>query len=606
MLLSWVFVQSWCQAAAQDNLNAARPRAAFDPAWLRLLHYKKTFTDSYESSIDAASFFLSSDGQKNPAAEWAALAEGLASPSAAQLACRFPARLRLQRQLGSIPWGKLSCPDLEEWKSRLLFHSISLVYSTAYAGNPASIFGHNLLKLNRRESGGDGSSLALLDYGVAFLAQTDPNDGALYVLKGLLGGYPGYYSLQPFYQLLNTYAYSENRDLWEFEIQLDAEQRELLLEHLWELLHEASASYYFTHVNCSAMILELLDAVRPDWNFRAAIKGFVLPQDIMRQVAATTGAGTLHFWPSQRRIFIHRIEQFNELQERQFQAWSYPGVNIALADDAQVLDALIDQVNLSKSKLQKDEQVSLQQYETKLLLARSRLGISQTELSYPKTASNNPLLIHGTSKISAFALQENKQDGVGLRLRYGLHDLLDEASGFDPYYHINFFDLSLQKYSQEKKARWQLQLADLVSIVPYRSAEPIPSWAMAGGWRTVLGYDDKIESWARGAIGTGLELKRDRSLVLLWPDLEISTAALASEQWRAQVGLRLAWYLQWSNAWRHMFEIRPYQNFLQTDRRQGWDLSWEQRWKTYQDLQLELRVAKRESRSLQLGLSRVW
>ena len=145
---------------------------------------------------------------------------------------------------------------------------MSLVFSTAYAGNSASMFGHTLLKLNRTDS---ASGRGLLDYGVAFFALADPTDGALYAVKGLFGGYPGFYAVQAYYELVNQYAYNENRDLWELPIDLTVREKELLIAHLWELSREASASYFFTHVNCAAMLAELIDAVKPTWRIQTMV-----------------------------------------------------------------------------------------------------------------------------------------------------------------------------------------------------------------------------------------------------------------------------------------------------------------------------------------------
>jgi hypothetical protein len=245
------------------------------PSWLRLLHYQSTFLGSWQSSIRSSEFFLSPDGEKNPEHEWEALVRAASGANAAAVACRFPARARLYEKLLQKSWPASLCPDYIEWKERLDFHSLSLVYSTAYAGNPASILGHNILKFNRfdpADADDPESGLPLLDYGLGFQARNDPTDSAAsYVWNGLFGGYPGFFTLQPYYELVNTYAYAENRDLWEVELPMASAERELLLAHVWELIHQASAPYYFTHVNCSTMKF---------WKRCSRIGIFVMPSKV--------------------------------------------------------------------------------------------------------------------------------------------------------------------------------------------------------------------------------------------------------------------------------------------------------------------------------------
>jgi len=64
--------------------------------------------------------------------------------------------------------------------------SVSLVYATGYLGNPASYYGHVLLKIN---SDGD-TQTALEDQAINFGAIIPDNEGMVsYILKGLMGGY---------------------------------------------------------------------------------------------------------------------------------------------------------------------------------------------------------------------------------------------------------------------------------------------------------------------------------------------------------------------------------------------------------------------------------
>ena len=54
----------------------------------------------------------------------------------------------------------------------------------------------------------------------------------------------------------------ENRDVWEYELNLEPHEIERLLAHTWELGF-TRFDYYFFDENCSYHLLSLLDVARP-------------------------------------------------------------------------------------------------------------------------------------------------------------------------------------------------------------------------------------------------------------------------------------------------------------------------------------------------------
>jgi hypothetical protein len=577
--LSWLFLFLIVPVQAQTLAPAIHP------SWLRLLHYHEPLLGSWQSSITSSEFFLSPRGIHDPEAEWNALLQAAEGPDASLIACRFPARVFLYQKLLGRTWPAPFCADYQDWKKRLEFHSLSLVYSTAYAGNPASVLGHNILKLNSHDSANvesPGSGLPLLDYGLGFLARNDPHDGPVsYVLNGLFGGYPGFFMLQPYYELVNTYAYAENRDLWELELPLTDEEREIFLAHVWELIHQASAPYYFTHVNCSTMLLEVLDAVRPAWNFRERIQGLVLPQAVMQAVAEVAGRGQENFWPSQKRIFQEHWLHLGEEQREKFLDWRTTSNTVAVADDSLLLDTIMHQLNLEKSGREAEEQAQLRAQEDQVLLARARLPASTLALPDSSRAGNNPLLAHGVRKMSLLGGRERQGSLLALRLRWGLHDLLDEPQGYNPYYHINFFDLRLWQRSRAAQVDYRLEIVELMSLQPFEPVDPMGSWSVACG----LHRDTEgPRPHCRGAYGVAWELRTGRSLFYVLPGMNLTITGSLAE-------LRMGWYQAWTNSWRHMLELVPRKN-LEKGSPVQWDWNWEQRWSLNRSWQLEMRLAR--------------
>lgn len=162
-------------------------------------------------------------------------------PSFLDPVCAFPARYRVLLENGFIVKRDVTCEGLNYWKKSMVFDSVSLVYASAYDSNPASLFGHIFLKLNSNRG---ISSRNLLDYSLSFSAMTGESDGLSYMIKGLSGGFPGRFSLLPYYVMVNDYNLTENRSLWEYKIPLSPYQTSLLREHIWEMFHFASIDYY--------------------------------------------------------------------------------------------------------------------------------------------------------------------------------------------------------------------------------------------------------------------------------------------------------------------------------------------------------------------------
>src|SRR5690606_18640561 len=109
----------------------------------------------------------------------------------------------------------------------------------------------------------DSHNTALLSYALNFGAFIEGDDNSiLYAWRGLMGGYPGLFALVPYREKLSEYNRLENRDLWEYRLNLTAEETTRMVEHVWEL-KQIRFDYFFFDENCSYRLLELLEIARP-------------------------------------------------------------------------------------------------------------------------------------------------------------------------------------------------------------------------------------------------------------------------------------------------------------------------------------------------------
>lgn len=237
---------------------------AHDPQWLSLLQYDK---DGGKSEVLTADFFLDAKGQTDPEAELVAtiqavFASNAGEPSDQHARCRYPARhYWIAKRLGLDGFNirEARCTRLERWARFDHVRSLSVLLVSGYFGNPASSFGHSLLRLNADNA--DESS-NLLDLTFNFGALVPANELIpVYVYRGLTGGYQSGFSDKYFYSEDMVYSKTEFRDIWSYELALDDEELRFMVYHLWEIVGK-KFTYYFLSENCAYRMAEMIELVK--------------------------------------------------------------------------------------------------------------------------------------------------------------------------------------------------------------------------------------------------------------------------------------------------------------------------------------------------------
>ncbi|HEX6363247.1 MAG TPA: DUF4105 domain-containing protein [Albitalea sp.] len=317
------FHAAQAQAPAPASGAAADPALALasHPQWLRLLHA----TREGRSEIHSPDFFIAPEGATDPQAELRATLEAMRAPvgadANAHARCRFPARalwLARQHALPAEPLPHAACPRLARWAKVDRLRSVSLLLVSGYFGNPASSFGHALLRFNTEDGlGNDG----LVDLGINFGAMVpDGESTVVYVFKGLTGGYQAGFSDKPYYAHDLIYSRTEFRDMWDHELALDDDERLMLVYHLWEIAAR-KFTYYFLRDNCAYRMAELLAIARED-DLLARSAVWYAPVEMFHRLQE---AGRRHgrawfrsvrFIPSAERVLRHEFEALDARQAR--------------------------------------------------------------------------------------------------------------------------------------------------------------------------------------------------------------------------------------------------------------------------------------------------
>ncbi|GAB3674452.1 Lnb N-terminal periplasmic domain-containing protein [Salinisphaera aquimarina] len=474
------------QAAAAEPAAVSDARfaaLAASPRWQALLHINQgaTLRGIGASYVDDDDFFLSADGVDDPEAELRASWRALRAPHSAER-CRFPARYRfLAEQLGWHEQQPLRhCSEYLKWRENMPTGQLVLVFPAAYLNSPSSMFGHTLLRLDATP---DPESV-WLSQAINFGAQTDGLDNSFfYIWRGLAGGYPGRFSVVPYAQKIREYAFLENRDMWEYALNLNADELDWVVRHLWEL-RNINFDYYFFDENCSFRLLELIKVGRPEADLMPDLRFAELPVNTVRALYTAGLVTERRYRPSKAKQLEHLATRLDgdEL------AWA----RTLMTDPEQARSAgfqayapmrrhLIAQVAYQALRLRHRKGAR------DASAARNGLALLRVVQRNPAPPSDAvpeppaPERGHDTQMASIGA---GSQDGAafaefGYRLTY--HDILDPLSGFLPGAGIEGLDLRLRATEGDGLSLESLDLVNIRSLAPRGAFVKPISWFVHAG-----------------------------------------------------------------------------------------------------------------------------
>lgn len=479
-------------AYLQTLMDRAHQKKLYDDrVWHLLLHYMPNLFGGVTSEADGKKFFLAKDGKHNPRAELEATLRALFSadsnaPEELQPQCTFVRRyhwLREQLEIDAAQLPEKTCSQFATWRASLDPVGLTLVFSTYYINNPASMFGHTLIKF---EHSGEKGKHSLLDYAANYAADTGDDNGLLFMLLGLTGGYPGNFVNYPYYFKIQQYVNRNSRDLWEYRLHFTQTQIDNAIEHLWEL-RTTYFSYFFFDENCAYHLLALLEAANPDLHLRDRFHLFTTPADTIKVLFEYSGlidAGQYRpsllsqirqqmaiMNPEEKRVFKHFIRR--PLKE-------VPATFTALPDARR---ALVVEAALNYWAMRQDSEV-LSPEQRNLLKIRSAEGEASP---VPEKRFSTPVEVgHATSRVG---LGGGVQDGDGfgeLRLRLAYHDLLANDRGYLPNSQIEMLSARLRFLGPQDDVHLEELIGvSVVSLTPLSMLVKKPSWNVAFGIETL-------------------------------------------------------------------------------------------------------------------------
>ena len=489
--------------------------------WLRLGHWRPRIS-GLKSDADGPGFFLSREGRTDPEAELEATIRSLFRPPTEEEiqgntlrvlpgnqppplqhpVCRFPARvlfLASELDFTTQDLAVRSCPKLAQDLQRSAPVGVSMVFSSYYLENPASVFGHTFLRVHRRTSGVGTGRSALIDDGLSFGADPGEDNALVYAFRGLFGLYPGRFERVAYYYKVAEYNDFDSRDIWEYDLNLTEEELLRLVLHIWEL-DSTWFNYFYRSENCSYQLSALLEAVRPEADLLPAPNATIVPIQTVRDLQRAPGLlGEIRFRPSLYRKFTTRLQPLSRAQRRAVRA---------LADDptaamdptwsskteSLVLDATADLIDLQHSELMIQEGDSEPARRKQAILARrAGLGLTSAPIEVTVEPWDRPDLGHGSQRVGVGAQGSEGQLEPTLSYRLAMHDLTDPVAGYPELNGLEFIGFRSRLPSGEA-----VPTLDELTLVRLMSIPPINSFSPTVAKRFFVGGERRTEAGCAG------------------------------------------------------------------------------------------------------------
>lgn len=415
--------------------------------WLKLGLYEREATENVEylSSVHSTDFFLSENGAQSPYDELLATIKKFNSPfvsnekNSKHAICRFPARLIWLKKV--LPKAlnldsKIICNEYKEWSYANSTESISIVYATGYLGNPASFYGHTLLKFNSSKMRG---KTKLADVSVNYGAIIPDNENPVtYIFKGLSGGYDAGFSHIDYYFHNHNYGENELRDMWEYELSLTPQESRFIVAHAWELLGK-KYTYYFLRKNCAYRMAELLEII-DNIDIKPENPVYLIPQSLIQKLAATTHGGRqlvkrVEFHPSRQTRFYKLFDLLTAKEKKHLEIIIHSNGTVAtnsfsllsVHSQKKIIDTVLDYYQYVIKKNNSEDGQIHEDYERALAL-RFTLPAGKQKVDYKSNIAPHK----GRSpSLTNIALLENERLGtqLAIKIRPAYYDSLDSGGG---------------------------------------------------------------------------------------------------------------------------------------------------------------------------------
>ena len=553
-------------AISDLQAQARQLRLADSVEWRRLVHYYPSSRSktSIESHVDDERFFLASDGKTNPEAELLASIEQLLSEepvlseSAKTLSiqCRFVARSLWLREKLDLAATEVpaQCTEFHDWMERVNPHTITLVFPASFLNSPSSMFGHTLLRIDPENI---DSNSDWLSWSLNFAAEVGEEDSFTpgYAFKGIAGAFAGKFSSVPYFQKLQEYGAIENRDIWEYQLDLTPHEVKRLVMHAWEL-NDINFDYYFFRQNCSFRLLELIEWARPSLTLTDQFPLTAIPADTVKAVVNADIVSTTNYRPSlgtQLHTTINHVPNklrrwVSIIEDNPARISDAASSTIDADDQAKIITAANDLLTYRSRKTVRTPAIA----KRRLALLKHISQIENFNKPVPPTPST-PESAHETTLLSLGFGRRDDLNYTDLTFRASYHDLLDRQDGYLRGAGISLGELTIRRDENNDTRVQAFELVELQSISDRPREFNSLSWTLNVGLaRDPLIGDDRLGGRVQGLLGKSLPVTKNTiAFALAGPSVNVLTGSTRTF-FNVHANAGLLWYRSWGT---HQFDV---------------------------------------------------
>jgi len=300
----------------------------------------------------------------------------------------------------------------------------------------------------------------------------------------------------PYYVKIKEYSDLENRDIWEYYLDLNNEETYQMVLHILEL-RDIYSDYYFLDENCSFNILFLLESGRPslhlvDYYWDRLGYG-VIPLDTVYIVRNSGIVSKVNYRPSPVNQIRHLASKLDEDQQQTaksiaingFSAENIDSSQISTEKKQQILELAAEYLKYRYSRMELTQEIFQEQY---LRLANEMINVKgdskkQIDIPEPEPPESN----HRPAKID-FGLGYREESFFGeISLRPAYRDLLELVNSHYDAAQVKLLEVIGRYY--EKGSRLKLQEATILNIVSL-SAKDIFFYPVS--WKLLAGFEQNL------------------------------------------------------------------------------------------------------------------
>ncbi len=455
----------------------------------------------------------------------------------------------MNQKLGS-PWKTTDisgCTTYISFFQKMAAKRASIIFSSYYLSNPNSAFGHTLLRLSRFE---DSAETELLDYGINFAAEARAVNPLVYMVKGLLGGYPGRFNAVPYYYKIREYTNGEFRDLWSYELNLTTPQVFDLVDHIWEL-GRASFDYYYFDENCSYHLMALLEVVFPDKDLTSRFRFFAIPADTIRKLRQEEliAEGKKRESTYTRLMRLSAGLPAEDLRTAKEIALKPEKVGMvkSLPDQeaANLLDVSLEAFDYFNAQKILSEDPATKLKKEPILSARAANPVITEEKKAENVAADSPANTHSPVRLGLYQGYEHQSGQLTrFEFRTSFHDMLDPVAGSLKDGELEMGRVSFEHIERkDESARFRLDHFSVFSIKNFSEqnfwASPL-SWELSAGAKRILfTCFDCPGAFIDGSVGNTVQLQNGNYLISFLMNAEVDVQSSFQENYRVGTGPKI-------------------------------------------------------------------